>query len=267
MVLDGAKINFCGILDRSVCIPKFSGGSKMILTQSKYQHELKRMIEYVEKKAYNSYVEKFVEYPSMDLFQLHFTYLFLSSKALSPESKDIVCIPQLFIQLALDSHEQVGEENLEEHLIKNRQLTVLSGDYFSSFYYLYLANRDQVEYISKWSNSIQAINELKAEFHEQRYTFTKDERFTRLQTINGLLTTSVLDWFHACEEWYALHEALLKLLLHIQHDHKLLETAAMEKTIQRVQNLLGQLTNDIMVKEEIGIWMEYIQKSMLVIEP
>jgi heptaprenyl diphosphate synthase len=127
----------------------------MILYQSRHHKQLQHVVEEVKNSFFNTYAKQYATYPDMDLFQLHFTYLFMNHKNVSEHLREVHCVCQAFIQMALDSHDEVGTEDVHDDLsFKNRQLTILSGDYFSSYYYFYLANKEQPELIPTYSEAI-----------------------------------------------------------------------------------------------------------------
>ena len=71
--------------------------------------------------------------------KISFLFLFqlMDHLELSYSEMQNYALSTMLIQIALDTHEHISNESVEE---KNRQLTVLAGDYFSGLYYKLLAD-------------------------------------------------------------------------------------------------------------------------------
>ena len=54
---------------------------------------------------------------------------------LSPHEKDTLVQAIMFMNIALDTHDNVSNTLLDKNSMKIRQLTVLAGDYYSGLYY------------------------------------------------------------------------------------------------------------------------------------
>jgi heptaprenyl diphosphate synthase len=241
------------------------GGKIMVVLQSQFKQELQRMVTQVTERSYHAYVQKYVTYPAIDYFQLHFIYLFLHSMGCSEESIEHYCISQIFIQLGLDTHDLVGLEPLEEEsLMKQRQLSVLSGDHFSSYYYLYLAQHNQIELIQKWADVIKEINEGKVDLHNRREQLNEEETFLEVCRIKRKLSEAVLSWFDASDEWYRLNALFTELRLKMEN-----WPTSQELTDDLTHQILSTLRysrNEILVTES-KLWLDYINREHLVSEP
>jgi heptaprenyl diphosphate synthase len=237
----------------------------MVLLQSQFKQELQRMVTQVTERSYHSYVQKYVTYPAIDSFQLHFIYLFLHSMGCSKESIEHYCVSQMFIQLGLDTHDLVGLEPLEEESrIKQRQLSVLSGDHFSSYYYLYLAQHNQIELIQKWADVIKEINEWKVDLHNRNQYLDEEEVFQESCRIKRRLSEAVLSWFDASSEWYTLNTLFTELRLKKQKWQT--SQDRFEELTDRIISTLHDSQNDI-IMTECKLWLDQIHREHLVIEP
>lgn len=241
------------------------GGEGMILLQSEYTQDLQHLIHEVEKRTYINYVQEYVTYPKLDIFQLHFSYLFLSSIHCNREELESICISQMMIQLGLDSHEDVGLDTVhDERKIKNRQLTILSGDYFSGHYYLYLAERRNIDLISKWAEAIKVINELKMDLHDRAQQLSVKEKEQLQLEINTKLGTAILDWFQAPSYWYSIYQGLIQLLMmkeNAQQNH-----LNFSELLERMESDLNKFS-DLKVLQELKMWLLYIQETQFALEP
>lgn len=114
----------------------------------------------------HSYVDKFLQPPVFDEAKVFIAYCLLSELKLDEAVEAEYFSSILLIQSALDRHEEILDEDIAPHK-KRRQLVVLSGDYFSSLYYLLLSRCENLDLISKLSNAVQKINEHKSSLHHQ----------------------------------------------------------------------------------------------------
>jgi len=236
----------------------------MNLLQSEYYQDLQELIHEVKLRTYNEYAQEFVTYPSFDILQLHFSFLFLTSMKCSEDLKKSICMSQLMIQMGLDSHELTDNRELhEEREIKSRQLTVLSGDYFSSHYYLLLAEKNKIELINKWAHVIKEINEMKADYHVNSEEHSTADRLEAQLKIKGKLGQAVLDWYNANSNWQTLYEKFT-YLFHFS------ETALAKNNLDSVlseleDSLVG--LGDISVEQELRLWVHFFKEQLFALEP
>jgi heptaprenyl diphosphate synthase len=196
---------------------------------------------------------------------LHFIYVFLHSMGCSEESIEHYCISQMFIQLGLDTHDLVGLEPLEEEsLMKQRQLSVLSGDHFSSYYYLYLAQNSEIQLIQKWADVIKEINERKVDLHNRREQLNEEQTFQEMCRIKRKLGEAVLSWFDASDEWYMLNALFIELKLRMEkwptiQDHT-------DDLTHQILSTLRDSQNEVLITE-CKLWLDHINREHLVSEP
>ncbi|MFP3441244.1 heptaprenyl diphosphate synthase component 1, partial [Pantoea sp. SIMBA_133] len=99
------------------------------------------------------------------------------------------------VQIALDTHDLISLEEIDnEGDRKNRQLTVLAGDYFSSMYYHLLSKWEDNELIRTLSEAIQEINEAKMSFYQTEYS-TIEPVFDNLKEIESILVRKVAEHY------------------------------------------------------------------------
>ncbi|KMK76447.1 heptaprenyl diphosphate synthase component 1 [Alkalihalobacillus pseudalcaliphilus] len=127
--------------------------------------ELNIQVETISSRFYklieHTYLQQHINSPVIDTDKVSFLYAMLSKHLSSQDSQSLI-LSAILLQSALDVHEEVSLEKLEaEHAKKERQLTVLAGDYYSSLYYYLLAQLKSPEMIRIFSRSIQEINESK----------------------------------------------------------------------------------------------------------
>ncbi|MFG0214403.1 heptaprenyl diphosphate synthase component 1 [Brevibacillus porteri] len=124
--------------------------------------EIRAIIEQIYKRITHSYVEHYVDVPSMAENRLELLYLFLLEQGMPKEKASVLCTATGLVQLGLDTHELVKNEyDSSQSAERNRQLTVLAGDYYSSRYYHLLASAGEIQAIQVLSAAIQRVNEAK----------------------------------------------------------------------------------------------------------
>lgn len=121
-------------------------------------------------KMHQPFVAKYVNSPQVDEDKIAFLYFLLHHHVKESEIAEAYLYATMFVQAALDTHEFVSEgEMLSDEMRKNRQLTVLSGIYYSSFYYVILAQAGEIT-ATKWlAHAIEEINEQKMKLYHQDF--------------------------------------------------------------------------------------------------
>ncbi len=111
----------------------------------------------------------------------------------------------MFVQSALDTHDFVSEGDMyNDQMRKNRQLTVLSGDYCSSLYYYILAKIGEISTIKLLAIAIEEINEEKMKLYNQDYQ-SIEELIESFKTVETNLVTAFAKHY-AC----GVEETLIK---------------------------------------------------------
>ncbi|EGL82856.1 hypothetical protein CathTA2_1621 [Caldalkalibacillus thermarum TA2.A1] len=237
----------------------------MILRDSVYRDELESMLKEVEQRAYHPYVQRYVRYPDINLFQLHFLFLFLHQTGISSALRRHYCISQMLIQLGLDSHDHVDNQKVSsDDSLKQRQLTILSGDHFSGHYYHYLAEHGEVELIHKWACVVKTINEDKTRLYMEHDLLSQEDVLCLKRQIKRRIPESVLNWFDAPDLWYAILETFVCLSTHVEEGFPPDET--FESNVERLKELIDRL-GDRTLKGEFTLWLDKIEQAYLVIEP
>lgn len=107
------------------------------------------------------YIQKYVDPPTVDEDKIRFIFLMLSN-VLPKEELNDYALAAMLVDASLSTHDKVSLKKINsDYVKKNRQLTVLGGDYYSSLYYRLLSINDYVPMIHIFALSIQTINEHK----------------------------------------------------------------------------------------------------------
>ena len=131
--------------------------------------EIKQIKADIDERAKHPYLMKFIDVPVIDEQKLLLLYCILSESKLSSDKIKQSIIATMLIQIALDTHELVGINPIEEDhpFMKQRQLTVLGGDYYSGLYYYLLAQIDNIPMLEVLSIAIKEINEYKVAVYQR----------------------------------------------------------------------------------------------------
>ncbi|WP_263621969.1 heptaprenyl diphosphate synthase component 1 [Halobacillus litoralis] len=110
---------------------------------------------------------KFVQEPLIDEDKLVLLSSIMDHTSLSQVKKEQYIITTMLVQIALDTHDLVTltDEEDDRETVRNRQLTVLAGDYYSGLYYYLLSQLDDIPMIHTLAGAIKEINELKMELY------------------------------------------------------------------------------------------------------
>lgn len=170
------------------------GGLNVILINY-INDEINQIKDKFYQRIKHPYITKFLEAPLLDEDRLFLLYSMLEEKKLAKRSLNEYVLTTLLVQAALDTHEAVTTTLLSsEKVKKERQLTVLAGDYYSSLYYFLLAKLNDISMIRILANSIQEINESKMSFYKNNHQ-NAAQSISDIKTIESSLITKLADHF------------------------------------------------------------------------
>lgn len=160
--------------------------------------DLQEISERIERLASVPYLKEYVDYPQLAENRLALLFVFLCDAGLGTERAKTLCAAAGLVQLGLDTHEKV-ETAYEPGIAKdrNRQLTVLAGDLFSSHYYLLLAKAGEVTAIRILAEAIQKVNEAKLRLYlgEKSNAISWESYVSYRKTIDTELYTRFVEHF------------------------------------------------------------------------
>ncbi|WP_060672338.1 heptaprenyl diphosphate synthase component 1 [Rossellomorea vietnamensis] len=170
-------------------------------------HQANIIHQYIEEQLHHSYLKEYIDQPYIDRDRIYFLLLPFVSEGRTM-SKEVVqwISTAMLLQIALDTHEKVTIS--ERDSLKERQLTVLAGVYFSSLYYKILAATDDVELISHLAKAIKEINESKISIYKDEHKSIA-ELMKKLKTRESAIVSNFYRSF-ADNQWIEIvEEALL----------------------------------------------------------
>lgn len=123
----------------------------------------------IENKLMNKYIDKILGKPVFDDEKLIIlSNIIMNQVTLSKTEKENYMTASSLVLVALDTHEQVPEWNNPTNSkdeVRQNQLKVLAGDYYSGLYYLLLSENDDFDMIEVLAKAVKDINEYKMKLH------------------------------------------------------------------------------------------------------
>lgn len=149
------------------------------------------------------YVVKHINQPYIDDNKLRLLMTMMLQQNVKDDLMDKYIITTMLIQIALDTHESVGNtsyDKTETGLFRKRQLTVLGGIYYSSLYYKILADLENIELTHDLADAIKVINEEKMFIYHQGAAHISS-LMTSVKKIETALFTKLANYI-GLKKWY-----------------------------------------------------------------
>ncbi|WP_239421969.1 heptaprenyl diphosphate synthase component 1 [Bacillus sp. CGMCC 1.16541] len=217
------------------------------------------MKEQLQVELNHPYVKQFIHHPEIDEDKLICICSFLDSISVEEREKSKYVLPIMLVQIALDTHDLVSIQTIgnNESLLKERQLTVLAGDYYSGLYYYYLSRSEQIELIKEVASAIKHVNVSKIKLYQNDTTDVKDI-MVNFRTVEAALVNCLCDYFKR-EEWKELLEHVIlisSLLRELRREEEeapslLLQVLEQEENVEEI--VLSQ------VRESASVIERYLQ--------
>ncbi|BCG59926.1 heptaprenyl diphosphate synthase component 1 [Paenibacillus sp. URB8-2] len=122
-------------------------------------------------KSYTDYdmIQRHTELPPFPDARGSLLYIFLNHGAARQPDAELYTLVTTLVQLGLDTHESIDlpAGSSGEDAMRPRQLKVLAGDYFSSWFYHLLAKSGEIGIIGSLSSAIAEFNVLKAQLYSK----------------------------------------------------------------------------------------------------
>lgn len=158
------------------------------MDRSELYSEAAKLKEDIEKAIHHPYLFQYIQPPFIDDEKL----LLLCSITNETDKKirNEQIISTILVQIAIDIHERILYIDLITKNHKERQLTVLAGDYFSSLYYERLTKINEQQLIRLLADGIKEINELKTLF-----LYGKNISLSELMNIQMKIESNLINQF------------------------------------------------------------------------
>jgi heptaprenyl diphosphate synthase len=223
--------------------------------------------EQVEKRVCDSYLLKYIENPIIDEDKLLILVSIMDRLELSYSEMQNYALSTLLIQIALDTHEHITNASVEE---KNRQLTVLAGDYFSGLYYKLLADSEDIRMIKALSRGIKEVNENKISVYQNEIL-----EVDKLMTSIGLIESSILTHFSEyfkVDLWNDFLENLLLFKRLLNEKTEFIQTGS-SVLFEALKSIVFPINNyklkELSTEQQIQLFLccdQYLERSKKVIE-
>lgn len=184
------------------------------------------VIQRYEQIIHHRFLGQFIIPPKIDEDRLSLLLMVLLNQNIEEKMIEDYSVSATLIQSALDIHEDMSNEPLEDHPHKVRQLTVLAGDFYSGLYYYLLSKIPNIPLISKLAEGIKIVNENKMSVYKKEYR-TFDQYIESIRLIETSIMQKICEYFNA-PLWSAFitHYLFLKKIIHYSEmDRNLLENA------------------------------------------
>ncbi|MBA2870171.1 heptaprenyl diphosphate synthase [Anoxybacillus calidus] len=125
--------------------------------------------EKIQEFLHHPYLIQHISTRQIDEDRILLSLRVLEDANLSEEEIQHHIVPMMLVQIALDTHDEVTNSlpDKANDLLKERQLTVLAGDLYSSLYYNYLAKANHIQLIGLFAEAIKEINEHKIRLYQK----------------------------------------------------------------------------------------------------
>lgn len=129
------------------------------------EQEVDRLYEQLQDELNHPYVRKILPHPAVDKDKLLVYYLLFRTR--SSEQDAGICAKSIMIaEIGLKTHEWMTNDALiDKNAVRRRQMTALSGDFYSAMYYYSLARSGKIEIVRWVAQAIQKFNIEKCRFY------------------------------------------------------------------------------------------------------
>ncbi|MEI2358056.1 heptaprenyl diphosphate synthase component 1 [Mesobacillus zeae] len=128
-----------------------------------FKNKLTGIRKALEQQLSHPYLQQFIASPPIDEDKLMMLASLLDSIGVDESRTEKYTVTAMLLQIALDTHElvKVSRPGSSEWDLKERQLTVLAGVYYSGLYYKLLAAAGEIELIDMLASGVKTVNENK----------------------------------------------------------------------------------------------------------
>ncbi|WP_174613607.1 heptaprenyl diphosphate synthase component 1 [Virgibacillus ihumii] len=152
--------------------------------------EMRNLRSLIHEKMQHTYIESYVDIPEINDDKLFLLKAILDDTDLTGLQKENYITTTMLVQMALDTHDLVPQTNnyvQTDSERKNKQLSVLAGDYYSGLYYLILSSIEEIELVHMLAAAIKEINECKMQLY-----YNKADSLHEFLTINNKIDSLLI---------------------------------------------------------------------------
>ncbi|WP_176222206.1 heptaprenyl diphosphate synthase component 1 [Tuberibacillus sp. Marseille-P3662] len=144
--------------------------------------QLKQLMDHIKQYIQQPYLSRFIKAPDIDEEQVDLLYQL--AQPIHENTEDYVASIVL-VQTALNTHDTISVD-ASQVIGKERELTVLAGDYYSALYYYLLSTLKDNQTIKAVSEGIKAVNEAKMALYKNDLSWAQ-----MLSTLRVIETTII----------------------------------------------------------------------------
>ncbi|WP_142255359.1 heptaprenyl diphosphate synthase component 1 [Bacillus sinesaloumensis] len=221
--------------------------------------------ESIELKTRHSYLQRYMETPSIDEDKILLLYSIYEDLLLPKEQMENYILTTMLVQQALDTHETVPNRlTYSDERLRSQQLSVLAGDYFSGLYYYLLAEASDITFIRILAEGIKEVNEAKIHLYQMDYN-QLDKLFSCLTTVESAIFQKIVKSFHI-NKWVELvaNFLMLKRLLHERELYLNSGSSILFKSIKKIVFSKGDQDQvvDTEVMVEFNNQLTYVSEKL-----
>ncbi|BCB04536.1 heptaprenyl diphosphate synthase component 1 [Bacillus sp. KH172YL63] len=212
-------------------------------------HQANIIHQYIEEQLHHSYLKEYIDQPYIDRDRIYFLLMPFMREGRTVDEEVMQWISTaMLLQIALDTHEKVTISDRES--LKERQLTVLAGVYFSSLYYKILAETSDVDLIAYLAKAIKEVNESKISIYKNELP-DLDGLMNELKKRESAIISAFYSFFED-DKWIGvvgealLYKKLVQEKVCLQHS----EYTSFIKALAAVMNHAGDEETDALFIQE-----------------
>jgi len=152
----------------------------------------------IENRLSYGYLSEHLCQPVIDNEKLFLLVSLMNNNStLSSFQKEKFIIAAMLMQIALDTHELSGEDEIEKEYEAEvkKQLSVLAGDYFSGLYYRLLSEIKEIDFIRVLATATKEVNEYKMKLYYKEAN-SLEEAVNYLGKIDALIVENVAEYLN-----------------------------------------------------------------------
>jgi heptaprenyl diphosphate synthase len=193
------------VVAENLCTLHSRNGDERAMKYNNCHQQVNEVLDYIESQLHHSYLKQYLMDPIIDIDRINLLLLPFWEEDRN-DYHIVQCVSTaMLIQIALDTHDKVTNSMNEP--LKERQLTVLAGDYFSGLYYKILAETNDVPLINALAKATKKVNESKISIYKNANNDLENLLYD-LKTMESAIITNFLYNFNQTQ-WIELSETIL----------------------------------------------------------
>lgn len=159
-----------------------------------FEKKVANIKEKMESYIFHPYLREYIVPPTIDDDKLLILMSIVEQLDLPPFEKDTYVMAIMLMYVALDTHDNVTNDLVDQGSVKVRQLTVLAGDYYSGLYYKFLSEVGDIHLIKALSEGVKDINEHKVRIYQKRQV-SLDMIMKSVEMVEFSLIAKLMEYF------------------------------------------------------------------------